>query len=452
MKRSIVIIGGGCSGLLAALNLQRCRWNAPVEIVIVEPRSMVGRGLAYTAPSDRCTLNVPANTMGAFPDDPEGFLRWAREGNMNFSPDEFVSRRIYGDYLHSLLDSALEKDSRTRILTYQDTAVDVVFNEHLKRFEVELSRHGWLKADVCILALGNIPRAHISGIPVAGTFSAPYDPRSYDGIEHLRRVLVLGTGLTAVDCILECEGRGFRGGYTMLSRHARLPQPHDLPQADLVTQVDPLFSSVDTLLALSLTELVRRFREEATRLGSSQPILQVMRPHLQNLWAGMSLASKRRFLRHLRAIWEIHRHRIPGVHAALLDSLRKVGRLRLVAGRLVSAQQQNDSMELQYLQHGVSLQDHFDRAFICAGSEGDLSKVDQPLVRNLLARGMVRVGELKLGISVGESVIPREYKDRWRVLGPLQREELWEITAVREIRVEAARVATQICSLLNHEL
>jgi uncharacterized NAD(P)/FAD-binding protein YdhS len=119
---------------------------------------------------------------------------------------------------------------------------------------------------------------------------------------------------------------------------------------------------------------------------------------------------------------------------------------------LVSAQQQNNSVELQYLHRGDPLRERFDRAFICAGSEGDLSKVDQPLLRNLLARGIVRVGELKLGISLAaEGTIPQEYDDCLRILGPLQREELWEITAVREIRVEAARIAQQLCTFLNRE-
>jgi uncharacterized NAD(P)/FAD-binding protein YdhS len=444
MTRTIVIIGGGCSGTLAALNLLKPVSGAQHDVVLIEPRSEVGRGLAYTVPSDRCKLNVPANGMGAYPDDPEGFLTWTRSEDPSVEPDQFVSRRLYGSYLQSLLRRAQESASPGRFRIIRDAAVDVRFDEDSQRFQIELARQPVVQADACVLALGNLRRSTLNGIEVSSVFSDPYDEESYEAIAQKQRMIIVGTGLTAVDCVLEAEGRGYKGEYVMLSRHARLPLPHEPVSSLQTAQVDAFFGSLNALVSVPLSSLVRKIREEAERLGSSQPVIAEMRPHLQQLWAAMPLASKRRFLRHIRPFWEVHRHRIPEAHAVVLDALRKSGRLIVTAGRLQSAHRDGGKIELEYLLGRETVRKSFDIAMCCAGPESDIRKVELPLIGNLLRRGIIRPGPLGLGIDPIESSLPGDVQQRFRILGPLQREHLWEITAVREIRSEAVRLAKEV--------
>jgi uncharacterized NAD(P)/FAD-binding protein YdhS len=84
------------------------------------------------------------------------------------------------------------------------------------------------------------------------------------------------------------------------------------------------------------------------------------------------------------------------------------------------------------------MQQSFDAAFLCVGPEGDISRMTNPLVQNLLRRGLVKPGPLKLGIV--------ESAPHLWVIGPLQRENLWEITAARELREEAEKIATLIAA------
>ncbi len=444
MRRTIVIIGGGCSGTLAALNLLQAGSGGQFEITLVEPRPEVGRGLAYTVPSDRCKLNVPANGMGAYPNDPEGFLTWVRYQDPGVEPDHFVSRRLYGSYLESLMRKAQESAAPGSFRIIRDVAVDLNFDEHSQRFRVELARHPVVHAEACILALGNIRRSTLNGIEISSVFSDPYDEESYEAVANRQRILVVGTGLTAVDCILEAEGRGYKGEYVMLSRHARLPLPHESSSSLHTAKADPFFSSLAVLVALPLISLVRKIRAEADRLGTSQPVIHAMRPHLQELWKAMPHASKRRFLRHLRPFWEVHRHRIPESHAAVLDALRESGRLTVIAGRLKSARREGETIEVEYLHGREAVRSTFDIVMCCAGPESDIRKIELPLVRNLLRRGIIRPGALGLGVDPIESSLPRDAQQRFRILGPLQREQLWEITAVREIRSEAVRLAEEL--------
>jgi uncharacterized NAD(P)/FAD-binding protein YdhS len=70
------IIGGGASGILTALHLQRSACP-PGRLVIVEPGTDLGKGIAYSTTDIGHLLNVRAGRMSALPDDPGHFTDWA---------------------------------------------------------------------------------------------------------------------------------------------------------------------------------------------------------------------------------------------------------------------------------------------------------------------------------------------------------------------------------------
>src|ERR1700677_3930937 len=100
---SVAIAGGGCSGILVAAQL--FRQGFPGSVTIVEPRSALGRGLAYSTPYDEHLLNVPAGKMSALPTRPSHFLEWLRAGGFpSASAAFFAPRKVYGEYLESILE------------------------------------------------------------------------------------------------------------------------------------------------------------------------------------------------------------------------------------------------------------------------------------------------------------------------------------------------------------
>ena len=96
--RTIAIIGGGVSGALTAFHLRRS--SKGVRIVIVDPRPELGLGLAYSTPSLRHLLNVPAGKISALPTEPEHFLHWLRANyNADATPVTLcASRRVWPLY------------------------------------------------------------------------------------------------------------------------------------------------------------------------------------------------------------------------------------------------------------------------------------------------------------------------------------------------------------------
>jgi uncharacterized NAD(P)/FAD-binding protein YdhS len=388
--------------------------------------------------------------MGAFPEDPAGFFTWLTSNGYTCSGEDFVSRDLFGRYLSSLLAHTAANTHHAALTHVRDEACDITFDQATAEFHITLAKHPTLTIDLCVLALGNMKRSSLNGIPVATMFRSPYDPESYDDVAKLKTLLIVGTGLTAVDAILEAEGRGFTGHYTMVSRHGYLPRPHEAIDPTASTPIHPIFASREELLSLSLRQLTRLVTKDSRHLGSSQSCITALRPHIQSLWSGFSMRDKKCFLRHLRPFWEIHRHRIPAPHWQKLQELLKTKRLTIRAGSIRSATRSSEGVTVQVTPPLISAPAYFDAAILCAGPEGDLAKIDLPLVQNLLARGILVRGELGMGADLSQSSLPPHAHARLKIIGPLQREALWEITAVRELRSEAARLAQEIAATYAH--
>src|SRR5208282_6642514 len=73
--RVIAIAGGGLSGGLVAIQLLR-KATFRLQVVLIEPRADLGRGVAYSTSSPSHLLHVRAGNMSIFPDQPEDFLKY----------------------------------------------------------------------------------------------------------------------------------------------------------------------------------------------------------------------------------------------------------------------------------------------------------------------------------------------------------------------------------------
>jgi uncharacterized NAD(P)/FAD-binding protein YdhS len=163
------------------------------------------------------------------------------------------------------------------------------------------------------------------------------------------------------------------------------------------------------------------------------------------LWQGLSADDQRRFLRHGRPWWDVHRHRIAPEVAQTLARMVADGRLEIVAGRVVTARAGEDALEVEYRRRGArSLQsDRFAYAFNCTGPLHSVARTRDPLLRSLLDAGQVRPDHLGIGLEVDDHSRPEGSERLW-ALGPLTKGRYWEIIAVPDIREQAAVVAADI--------
>jgi uncharacterized NAD(P)/FAD-binding protein YdhS len=212
----------------------------------------------------------------------------------------------------------------------------------------------------------------------------------------------------------------------------------------------PDFTAAERRSALAL---LRRVRAEIAVAAAADTdwrgVIDGVRPAVQSLWQGLSPAERRRFLRHLRPWWDIHRHRMPAPAAEAIAAMREQGMLQLHAGSVLSVEPTASGARVTWRPRGTSLPAQIDAArVIAATGNPDAAAVADPLLDALRRRGLARLDRLGLGLDVNGSLDLIDAAGRANpaihALGPIVRGVLWECTAVPELRLQAAAVARRV--------
>ena len=443
----IAVVGGGATGALAAVHLARAldARTGDIDISVIEPAAEIGRGLAYTTSDPRHLLNVRVANMSAFADEPDHLFRWLeRQGNVRGidcpTPFCFIPRSIYGAYLADLVRELSEIDVIRHV---RERCVDLV--EEDDQVILTLESGITIKAETVVLATGNETKRTLSGVPTI----QPWADDTLSRIEADEAILIVGAGLTMIDFVLSLDRQGHRGKITALSHRGRLPSAHQ-PVAALALSPD------EVPFGAELSKITRWLRglslELMSKGGDWRSAVDALRPHTQKLWRSMSVAQKRRFLRHARAYWDIFRHRMAPQVETQINTLRAAGRLEVVAGRIMNAEMRSDDIVVNIRRRGrdQAKTRKFTKVIDCTGLGENPYSSQNPLIRALLARGRARPDPIGIGLDISEdyALVDRSSRRSRRVmaLGPLTRAAFWECTAIPDIRLQCGHVA-QIVAL-----
>ncbi len=438
--RKIAIIGAGFSGTLLAVNLLN---QTDAHVVLIERASeRIGRGVAYSTQEANHLLNVRAGNMSAFPDDPEHFCNWLK-ANGGGDATSFVPRHIYGDYLSETL-SGCQNRWPDRIETVHSEALSVT--EDSCSAVVHLSNGSCITADRIVLSLGNLPPHD----PVAGMrdrlSAARYiaDPWSRSIGAKLTdddNILIIGTGLTAVDVILRLVGEGFKGRIYAMSRRGLSPHQHveGLPRPEAI-----LSKPAQTLSGIS------KWVRQQSKRQDWRLAVDSIRPITQMMWSSMDLRTRQRFLRHARPFWDVHRHRIAPAIGAKLEELVSKGRLYFLGGKIQHYEETSEGVSVHWRSRGSDVIEQLDVARLvnCTGPQGDVLRSHDPHIAQLLMDGFIRPDTLRLGIDTdGYGYVVRKDGSSSKhimAVGPMTRSSLWEVVAVPDIRSQVSNLARRI--------
>jgi uncharacterized NAD(P)/FAD-binding protein YdhS len=148
-------------------------------------------------------------------------------------------------------------------------------------------------------------------------------------------VLLIGSSATAVDVALDLVHRGLCRHVLMLSRRGLLPRI-DVPPAAYAGFEE---LGVDAPTMRGLLRLLRSEIAHAAPAGIPwQAVFDAFRQHIEPIWQCSRDEERRRFLRHLRSLWLVHRHRLAPDVSELLSRLQSDGKLTVIAGRLARAE------------------------------------------------------------------------------------------------------------------
>jgi uncharacterized NAD(P)/FAD-binding protein YdhS len=429
-RTTVAIVGGGFSGTILAAQLAR----RGIDSVLIDGSGRVGKGVAYSTTEPAHLLNVRAEGMSAWSGEPNHFAeRFQSEGG---DARGFAQRRLFGRYLGEILDDAVGS-GHTQPLHASATAARR--NGH---WQVAIDDGSQVEADALVLAIGNQEPESLGPFAGAGKryIANPWAGDARAAVAELVETggpaLLVGTGLTMVDLVLSLDAAGHTGKIVAVSRRGQVPRSHADFQPAPVDAADVPQGRVGAMW--------RWLRKRSAEFGWRAAV-DSLRPHSHALWQSLDTDQQRRFLRHARPWWDVHRHRIAPEVAATVARLVSEGRLEVMGGRIVSAKDTGSSLDVAIRRRGAAepRQMTFDFAFNCTGPLHVIEHTRDPLLRSLLDAGLARPDQLNVGLEVDPQSRVAGGERLW-ALGPLTKGRYWEIIAVPDIREQAVAVADDI--------
>ena len=447
----IAIIGGGFSGAMVAVHLLKTI-TSNIVINLIERKSKIGLGVAYGTEFDCHLLNVPAGKISAFSDDPGHFMRWLRHQEITLpNTNTFAPRQLYGRYIQGLLKEAENfSQSTARLKRFKNEAIDIKTTP--ENVTVYLDSGEKLEVDKVVLALGNFPPAN----------PKVKNPTFYSSQRYINStwsqkwlnllsaddpVFLIGSGLTALDVVISLYQRKHKGKIYIVSRRGLLPQSHQLG----ITYPSFLNTSQTSQTISNLVRLVRQEIKTAKELGYDwRVVIDALRNETQTIWQTLPLKEKRRFLRHVRPYWDIHRHRIAPEIAQVIAELIDSEQVVVYAGRIQAFYEDADGVDVEICKRGSDYTEKLRCAVVinCTGFQSDYRKLQHPLIKNLLASGQIQPHALNLGLNVAKNgaLVDTSSKVSQQIytIGSARIGELWETIAVPELREQSRLLAQEL--------
>lgn len=443
----VAIVGGGFSAASFATQLARAA-PVPLAFTVLEPRPRVGPGLAYSAEDPDHRLNGAIDTHGLDPAEPEGLEQWSRRrGVLDRDPEAlaangrlYLRRSDFGAYLADEAPAAVER-AGSSWQHVRDLATGLHGDE--AGLEVLTRTGAAVPADFVVIATGNggarLP-APLQALALhPAVIMDPLNVATAGTIDADARVLVVGSGLTALDVLSTLLRSAHRGAITAISRHGLRPRPQRPPGAPpapgetgmgaLLARIEgevPAFvRDAGTPLTLrALTRALRRRIAEEERAGDDwYRAFDDLRDVVWQVWPLLAPGEKARFLRRLRPWYDMHRFRSPPQNDAMVAKAEEEGRVRFETGHLQAAEAAHDGIRVTVrAADGERWTQTFDRVVNCTGLDPAFGARDNPFLAALLAQGVIRMDDCGIGFAVDAQCRPLGASGapdpRLRIVGP----------------------------------
>jgi uncharacterized NAD(P)/FAD-binding protein YdhS len=493
--RPVVVVGGGAAATAFLCSLAKqvsavAAARAP-DVVVFEPKSPCGPGVAFGEDTEVALLNRPVSSMSVDYGDRGHFRRWlahhepavARTGrNGSF----FVPRPCFGRYLADEFDTACAEIANLGgSVQVVRRRVDAVLPE-AEGIAVHAggSTH---RARNVVLCLGSVPAPDVYGLRDApGYLHQPYPLSQLDNcVGRGSRVLVLGAGLTAIDVALALAHRTEDVRVTLASRSGLLPDVRsefgagdgatrliDDVRAELDAReqftVADLVRLLDVELArqgTSLREALRPFLARAagvdilrSRLADSGPAATVQRcvvaltPWYSRLWRAFDHANRKKFVRRYGRLFTCLRSPMPPVSARRLIGLHGRGALAFRAG-VVDVRRDGPGFQADF--RGAD-NAHFDMAVNATGRGIDVSNARPgSLVERLVRGGHASahpLGGLDVSPATNEVLDSRsEPVEGLHVVGDLSSGVHFHTSSMEYVATQASKVAAHLVEHLTEQ-
>ncbi len=456
----VAVIGGGFCGAFFAAQLAQHSAH-PVAISVIEPRAMLGGGVAYSTPDPAHRINVPASRMILFPEKPNDFDDWFRNGaELAADPEAlwqdgsaYPRRAAFGRYVAQLVASRRNLRPGVTIEHVHDSAQSA--RRSTSGYTIQLAGGGQLSADIVVLATSH-PPPNPPGLITSqlgtdpGLIANPWLPGALEGIAPADDVLIIGTGLTMADVVASLTRGGHKGRITAFSRRGLLPRGHAK-----IPMPAPCNWVAGRTPPDSVLHLLRQTRAQIAETSLPwQAVFDDVRANGQTLWRNLDATERRRFLRHLRVFWDAHRYRIAPQIEKILEDRQADGSLRVLAASLVAAARQGDRIDITLRPRRSTAEERISvkHVVVTTGPAHGSVVSASPVLTSLAQQNLLRADAFGLGVNVdprGHVINAQGLSEPGLlVVGPLARAQYGELMGLPQVAAQPDAVAEHVAGRL----
>jgi len=446
----VLIIGGGFSGVITAINLLKKSQTAST-FGLINDKFPLSRGIAYSTNEPYHLLNVPAGKMSAFPDEPNNFVDWLAT-HPDFSSTEelhtlFIPRIVYGEYIQHLLNSQIQSSPST-LHQIKDEAIALKVESNGYKVSLKNPQQK-VQSPKIVLALGNaLPFNVLQKYNITNQtkryITNPWDFERIKQIPSDKDIVIIGSGLTTVDLLLTLKQNMHEGKIHVFSRHGFFPKAHKpFEPISIPHNIDSFSTALKSLRYLKL---------QLKSHTNWRAVIDSLRPITQTIWQNWPNKEKKRFIKHLRVYWDIHRHRIAPEIMQSLKTIITANQVTISAGSITYAERKSNLFEIHFAtKHAEQLKRLQSDYIINATGPNYISYMNHPLIESLFNQNLTCWDNFKLGINVNfDNLLVNDHdkvSQNLYALGPLTKSKFWEVIAVPDIRDQANNIAQKVLAI-----
>ena len=329
MTISVCIIGSGYSAAALVLHLVT-QGMPPDQIVIVGPCPL-GQGQAYGCISDDFRLNVRADLMRLWPDDPDHFAIWAAE-NITDDPDSqtavghFYRRRDFALYMADQLASCAGVSD----IQHHDALAKAIArapDQDSDGWLISLADGTHIIARQVVIASGNpAPQWPMARSPgdAPGLVRVPWRGDWPNQIAPEARVVIIGGGLTALDALHSLHQRHHGAAITLICPEGTLP-----PVQTGWDEATPIIWPTPLRASGFLRFMRRSIGDDDWTQTEWQRRFESLRVNISAAWQSMSAKDQARLMRRVGWLWSLARFRAGPQASRSAQTLMDIGQLKI---------------------------------------------------------------------------------------------------------------------------
>lgn len=372
-KIKIAIVGIGATGSIVFITLVKKLLDQnkknKIEIYLIDKEKTFGPGLAYSTKENYHILNMRAETMSLFVNQPDHFLKWAIRNKKisNFNKNMYFPRSLFGEYIKYYLHSYLQKAKKKGIPVKEIYENVIDCKENINCVIVTLEKRK-IAMDYVILAIGNMPSSNYQELLSAkGYFNNPWEFSRKFIKEKKCDIGILGSSLTAIDTVLTIKNIHCVNKIYLISRHSLFPKVQGelvSYKAQFLTKENLAALTINFTKKISFIKIVTLFKKEL-EFALKKPLswnkiihrasnsINVLKADIKNaqknnvfwysvldsvsylmpfIWNSIHIKERVYFIQKYLSIWYTYRHSIPLLNAKKMYLLMKKKKVVMLYG------------------------------------------------------------------------------------------------------------------------